>query len=264
MAVLVPRICVWGDLSSDDLDIVFGASTNENLMKVLSDICLLKDDDSPKDQILLEFYFHTIQFAKSKGMNYAQTSTLFSIMKLVHTMCVSTPYNNNKETFQFFKLLLVKHSMQRPPYSVGVFSVEQVQAITDYALNSYFRHFNMYKYAFTPKVRMDIKFHYDGAPPTPEPEAEPGLPEETEPEERESPATEESPVDPAPEVTEEMKQLQEVIQVAIGTELKQLQLKLETLINEQDKKLSKQVEAIEESIGIKGGSKSPGGGKKKK
>jgi len=61
-----------------------------------------------------------------------------------------------------------------------------------------------------------------------------------------------------------MKQLQEVIQVAIGTELKQLQLKLETLINEQDKKLSKQVEAIEESIGIKGGSKSPGGGKKKK
>ena len=26
------------------------------------------------------------------------------------------------------------------------------QAITEYALNTYFRHFNMYKYAFTPKV----------------------------------------------------------------------------------------------------------------
>ena len=29
---------------------------------------------------------------------------------------------------------------------------------------------------------MDIKLHYDGAPPTPEPSAEPDLPEETEPE----------------------------------------------------------------------------------
>ena len=32
------------------------------------------------------------------------------------------------------------------------------------------------------QVRMDIKLHYDGAPPTPEPSAEPDLPEETEPE----------------------------------------------------------------------------------
>ncbi|KAL5266084.1 hypothetical protein ACHWQZ_G006662 [Mnemiopsis leidyi] len=258
-----PKICVWSDLTTEHLDVIFSASTNENLMSVLADICKMEDTDDVKNQILLEFYFHTIQFAKSKGMNYAQTSSLFTIMKLVHAMCISTPYNNNKTTFTYFKQLLVKHSLQRPPYSVGVFDVSQVQAITDYALNTYFRHFDMYKYAFTPKVRIDISFHYDGIPETPEPivVAEPTQPEE-EQEEVEAETVEEE--EPAPELeSEEMKQLRDMIQVAMGAELKQLQGRLEKLIIEQDAKISRQVEALEESIGLKSGAKSPAGKKRK-
>lgn len=258
------KICVWSDLTSEDLDILFCATNNENLMSVIADICKLKDDNDLKSQILLEFFFHSIQFAKQKGMNYAQTSAMFSIMKSVHNMCVSTPYNNNKATFQYFKDLLVKHSLQRPPYSVGIFTINQVQAITDYALNTYFRHFDMYKYAFTPKVRVDISLHYDGIPATPEPEpelepetapAEQALPEESVSVEVEEKAVEAD----APE----MKQLKDMIQQTMGAELKQVQGRLEKMILEQDSKLSRQVEAIEESMGIKSGAKSPGGRKKK-
>jgi len=258
-----PKICVWSDLTTEHLDVIFSASTNENLMSVLADICKIEDSDDIKNQILLEFYFHTIQFSKSKGMNYAQTSSLFTIMKLVHAMCTSTPYNNNKATFAYFKQLLVKHSLQRPPYSIGVFDVSQVQAITDYALNTYFRHFDMYKYAFTPKVRVDISFHYDGIPETPEPVEEPEqmqAPEDVE--EVEADAVEEEEPAPEPE-SEEMKQLRDLIQVAMGVELKQLQTRLEKLINEQDTKISRQVEALEESVGLKSGAKSPGGKKRK-
>jgi len=258
-----PKICVWSDLTTEHLDVVLGASTNENLMSVLADICKIEDSDNIKNQILLEFYFHTIQFAKSQGMNYAQTSSFFTIMKLVHAMCTSTPYNNNKATFTYFKQLLVKHSLQRPPYSVGVFNVSQVQAITDYALNTYFRHFDMYKYAFTPKVRVDISFHYDGVPETPEPVAEPevALSPEKQEEVVAEPEEEEEPV-PEPE-SEEMRQLRDMIQVAMGAELRQLQSRLEKLISDQDSKISRQVEALEESIGLKSGAKSPGGKKRK-
>lgn len=260
-----PKICVWADLTSENLDVIFSASTNENLMSVISDVCKLKGVPDMKSQILLEFYFSTIQFAKSLGMNYAQTSALFSIMKLVHTKCTSTPYNNNEDTFSYFKQLLIKHSLQRPPYSVGVFTVNQVQAITDYALNTYFRHFDMYKYAFTPKVRVDISFHYDGVPMTPEPEPVPE-PEQTVPEEEGDKTEAEDGSEAAPEEpqeSEEVKQIRELIQVAMGSELKQLQARLEKMISEQDIKISQQVEALEESMGLKSGSKSPGSKKKK-
>ena len=43
----------------------------------------------------------------------------------------------------------------------------------------------------------------------------------------------------------------------------QLQTRLEKLINEQDTKISRQVEALEESVGLKSGAKSPGGKKRK-
>ena len=39
----------------------------------------------------------------------------------------ATPFNNNEEVFSYFKQLLIKHSLQRPPYSVGVFTVNHVQ-----------------------------------------------------------------------------------------------------------------------------------------
>lgn len=44
--------------------------------------------------------------------------------------------------------------LQRPPHSIELFSADQVRLITEYTVNSYFRHFKMYKYAFTPLVSM--------------------------------------------------------------------------------------------------------------
>lgn len=41
---------------------------------------------------------------------------------------------------------------QRPPFSIDLFSQEQLALISDYVVNTYFRHFKLYKYAFTPQV----------------------------------------------------------------------------------------------------------------
>lgn len=43
--------------------------------------------------------------------------------------------------------------------------------MTEYAINTYFRHFKMYKYVFTAQVKLDLSINYDGIPvPTPPPE----------------------------------------------------------------------------------------------
>ena len=37
----------------------------------------------------------------------------------------------------------------RPPFSLGIFNLEEAQQITDWMLNTYFSHFKLYQYAFT-------------------------------------------------------------------------------------------------------------------
>ncbi len=48
---------------------------------------------------------------------------------------------------------------QRPPHSIELFSADQVRLVSEYVVNTYFRHFKMYKYAFTPLV-MHLIHHF--------------------------------------------------------------------------------------------------------
>nr|XP_019572794.1 PREDICTED: coiled-coil domain-containing protein 189 isoform X3 [Rhinolophus sinicus] len=63
---------------------------------------------------------------------------------------------------------------QRPPFSIDLFKEEQLLALADYVVNTYFRHFKLYKYVFTPQVRLDLSLTYLGL------QAPQLLPEETE------------------------------------------------------------------------------------
>ncbi|CAJ0936353.1 unnamed protein product [Ranitomeya imitator] len=40
----------------------------------------------------------------------------------------------------------------RPPFSIGLFSPQQLLHMSDYFVNTYFRHFKLYKYVFTPQI----------------------------------------------------------------------------------------------------------------
>ncbi|XP_018867668.1 cilia- and flagella-associated protein 119 isoform X6 [Gorilla gorilla gorilla] len=64
---------------------------------------------------------------------------------------------------------------QRPPFSIDLFKEEQLLALEDYVVNTYFRHFKLYKYVFTPQVRLDLSLTYMGLqPPKLWPESEMG------------------------------------------------------------------------------------------
>merc|ERR1712224_341367 len=94
-------------------------------------------------------------FAKAQGFSPECTSTFFSIMK--------STFDNSMEqliavdqAFGLFKTLLLRHSVQRPPYSVGVFTLPQLKAINDFVLNGFFRHYKLYRYVFTKEQRLTI------------------------------------------------------------------------------------------------------------
>jgi len=86
-----------------------------------------------------------------------------------------------KTSFEGFKELLLAHAVERSPHTVGIFSVDDVARIVEYMLNSYFRHYRLYKYIFTKKLAVTLvqtSPHLVDAPSVPKPLAESVLQDE--------------------------------------------------------------------------------------
>ena len=87
---------------------------------------------SPKALVLLEFYANTLRFAAECRFTTEKTSAFFSIMRANHEETVHGLLSLD-QSLLYFKELLLLHSVQRPPYSVGIFSFKDVTLISDYA-----------------------------------------------------------------------------------------------------------------------------------
>ena len=158
-----PRICTWEDLSLTDTEkLLRCCSTLEVMRRALCDVLGWENASSRQAAIELDMYSYSLFFAQKNNFSVPQTSAFFTILKSVHMLSVSTPFDNQEQALELFNNLMVRHGVTRPPYSVALFSLAQVKTITHYVLSSYFKHYKLYKYAFTKRVRLDLKVVYDG------------------------------------------------------------------------------------------------------
>jgi len=155
-------LCVWADLKYHHIDLLKETKNSKELEELLSD--LLQISNSTNSKILLDLYLGAYKHACSKNFGNAQTSTFISIIKRIHEMCVSTPFGNFDECCQYFRKLLPMHAVHRPPWSLKIFNTKECQLVNDYITDVYFRHFKMYKFSFTARLRMDLQFTYKGTP----------------------------------------------------------------------------------------------------
>jgi hypothetical protein len=110
---------------------------------------------------------------------------------LVLPFCLLTPHTHPPRLPP--QSLLLAHSIQRPPHSVGIFTLAEVQQITQFALTHYYAHFKLFRYAFTLRhvKQIDVRTTWAELPPESFPSLSEGVPVEPTPEE--SPAVEEPP-----------------------------------------------------------------------
>jgi hypothetical protein len=101
------------------------------LRRLLVEILGFSTDPSPKEVVLLEFYLTNLRFAVECKFTTEKTSALFSILRDNHEQMVRGSLTLD-QSLLYFKELLLLHSVQRPPYSVGIFSFKDVTLITDY------------------------------------------------------------------------------------------------------------------------------------
>ncbi|XDV44372.1 hypothetical protein PO909_012665, partial [Leuciscus waleckii] len=130
--------------------------------RILCRALLISDVPQPRQGVLLGLYTNLVLFCREKHFNREQTSVLISIIKNVHQFNTETPLNNTDHCLTYCSELLLCHSVRRPPFSIDLFSLEQMMQILYYLINTYMRHYFLYKYIFTPEL--DISLSYIGIP----------------------------------------------------------------------------------------------------
>lgn len=153
---------MWADLDPSQLQALEQATSLNAIHSLLAQFLqgTTSSKNDPNGSILLKLYSNALLFAKQLHFTAEKTSTFFSILKLVHFRSLQYPSLGLEDNFNFFKNLLVDHSIQRPPYSVQIFSLEDVKSITDYVTHTYFRHFKLYRWQIYLYIYSLFSFSY--------------------------------------------------------------------------------------------------------
>jgi len=114
--------------------------------------------DRDRQDILLDFHFYNYAFCKKLGFGPTKISTFLSIMKdtIDKDFSQHDAVNTIKASFEQLKKTLLMHCIERPPWSVGIFQPEDLQLLSDFVLNGYYRQFRLYKYLFTRRVQVEF------------------------------------------------------------------------------------------------------------
>lgn len=157
----------------------------------------------------------------------------------------ATPLGNVEECYHYFTSVLFCHGVRRPPFSIDLFKEQQLLSLADYVVNTYFRHFKLYKYVFTPQVRLDLSLSYMGLQPPKlwpdERDYEEVAAEQVAISQEEEPET----VAQTEQQPSEVDVLQTYIKSQLSKELGQLQQLVEERLKESEERLSSKLAALE-------------------
>ncbi|XP_074137440.1 cilia- and flagella-associated protein 119 isoform X2 [Sminthopsis crassicaudata] len=200
-----------------------------------------RKDKSPREAVILDMFCHILIFCRQQHFSREQTSAACALLQDLHKACIATPLGNVEDCFRFFTSLLFCHGVRRPPFSIDLFGEEQLLSLSDYIINTYFRHFKLYKYVFTPQVRLDLSLRYVGLP-----EVKPSADVQEEEEVDETPAPEE----PGPEIKIDQEPspgdiLRDFISAQLTKELGQLRQMVEARLKAGEEQLNSRLVALE-------------------
>jgi len=105
------------------------------------------------------YFWNFSSIRREKNFDFERTSTMFSIMYWVHTNSMAQKAGQ-EESMKILQKYLAQHSVHRPPFSEAVFDDVDVRVITRYALNTYYRNYKCYLYAFTAKEILSLTSYF--------------------------------------------------------------------------------------------------------
>ena len=106
--------------------------------------------------ILQQFTDMNSDFAKKQNFSEKKMACFMEIMHYMMVRLVKDRCDEDA-SFEIFKELLLRHSIQRPSYSLAIFTLADCKAIDLFALDTFYRHYDMYLYALTVNDNLNLK-----------------------------------------------------------------------------------------------------------
>jgi hypothetical protein len=147
---------VGADVSEADLEAIAGAPDKAHARAHLAACMELDQDEGLPTEIVADLHFNNFLFCHSAKFSPAKTSCFLSIMKLVFRAMVDEKLSS-EATFDLLRMQLLRHSVPRPPWSIAVFSANDLKVLTDYVVNTFFRHFKLYQYVYVPHSQLSLR-----------------------------------------------------------------------------------------------------------
>jgi hypothetical protein len=125
-------------------------SSNSGLVSV-ADV-----DDEEHWAVLINFFEGHFDVAKAAKFDQLKMSCFLEIMLyIIKDMLANRP--SEEKSFALFKELLLRHSVQRPPHSLAIFNLEDLNVINEHVNDTFFRFYKMYLYSLTKDQLITLK-----------------------------------------------------------------------------------------------------------
>lgn len=159
-----PDFFLYTKLNQNDTKALKKAGTNVEERRQLATIFKLKtitDTDPNKqpskvDLLKLDFHFMNYAFCKKHGFSNEKVSTTLAIFDHVFSQMLSKQLKP-EVGLKMLKDLLKRHSIQRPPFQIFIFSEQEVEHIIQFSLTTFLRHFSLYEFAFKPRIELVLR-----------------------------------------------------------------------------------------------------------
>ena len=148
---------VFTHVSSDASEKLLNTESSQSAKDViLNETSLIRMSyEDEKRSILAAFHVQNTRFCIENEFSAKQLSTFLSIMQATLDETISSRLQIDSALAHFKKLLLA-HSVELPPFSLGVFTYDEVQVISEYASNTFFRFFEFFRYALVSHVVLKV------------------------------------------------------------------------------------------------------------
>jgi len=143
-------------LSRSALEGISTLHSKAEIKVALAEALGIDRDGGYPTEILKDFYFNNYTFCAQNKFDLEKTGTYLSIMKLVQEESARSRLGPTECFDSLFKPWLLKHAVQRPPLGVQIFSFEDCKLLTEYTLNTFFRHYKLYAYVYVPHRELEF------------------------------------------------------------------------------------------------------------
>lgn len=157
-----PLFLTFTDISKERMEQMAACESGADVRAILAESMGIDEDPGIRTEIAVDMYYHLYAFCMSKGFTAEKASTLLSIAKTVLEAVVAERLPM-EDAYNRYKRLLLDHCVQRPPFSVQVFTYEDARAITDYMHDTFFRHYRLYCYVYVTHCNLELLLKRDPA-----------------------------------------------------------------------------------------------------